>query len=381
MIDVISSKALRRLVEAHGTHCVSIYLPTHVAAETIQDPIRLKNLITRAERELRAAGLPAAEVDRMMAAASGLLRDRDFWAHQARGLAVFVTPDETVAYRLPENVDELVVVADRLHLKPLLPSVASGDVFYVLALSQNQIRLLRGSRYSVDQLPLDGIPGRLADALSFDDREAQLQSHSADRTGTGQVAAAFHGQGGGKDARGADIDRFLNAVDTGVCRLLGVNDVPLVLAGVTDIVARYRRVSGYPHLVADHIAGNPERASVEELHDRAWPLVSPLLDAARHDARARILGGTGPTSTAMDEVVLAAHDGRVRSLFVQIGVQRWGRFDAEQRRVEPHDVRQPGDRDLLDVATIDTLLADGRVFAVERQDLPDDDPIVAEFRY
>ena len=40
---------------------VSIFLPTHTrGSEVRQDPIRLKNLTSRANEELRAAGLPPA---------------------------------------------------------------------------------------------------------------------------------------------------------------------------------------------------------------------------------------------------------------------------------------------------------------------------------
>ncbi|NND73785.1 MAG: hypothetical protein HKN44_02160 [Ilumatobacter sp.] len=381
MFDVVRAPDLRMLAEVHEPHCLSVYLPTHTVGETIQDAVRLKNLLARAARELGTAGLSAVEVEALLAPATVLLADENFWAHQGRGLALFIAGGDIRTYRLPDPVAELVVVADRLHVKPLLPSVTSGEFFYVLALSQNRVRLLRGSRYAVNELALDEIPDSLAHALRFDDREPQLQSHAATRTGTGQVAPAFHGQGAGKDARDADADRFVAVVDAGVCQHLADSTAPLVLAGVTDLVARYRRLSKYAHIVDEAIAGNPELTSAAEFHDRAWPIISPLFDTARRAAHERVLSREVPTSTSVDEVVTAAHDGRVRSLFVQLGAHCWGRFDDERRDVEQHDARQPGDRDLLDVATLDTLLAGGRVFAVERQDLPVDEPLVAEFRY
>lgn len=382
VIDVISTQALRSLTEVRGEHCVSIYLPTHQAGDdTSQDPIRLKNLTARAAQELRSVAEPTQDVDDMLSAVTALQGDRQFWAHQGRGLAIFIADDRTRTYRLPDPVEELVVVADRLHLKPLLPCVASGETFFVLALSQNQVRLLRGSRYSINELALDEIPESLAQALRFDDRTPQLQSHGALRTGTGQVTATFHGHGLGKDSRDADLDRFLSAVDAGVLEIVGDASAPLVLAGVDHVVARYRKLTSHRHVVDGEITGNPERISADDLHERSWPLVKPLFDAAQHEARERVLGGSERTATTLPEVVLAARDGRVRSLFVPVGVQRWGRLDADRREVEEHDERQPGDRDLLDVATLDTLLTGGRVFAVTPGDVPGDGPLSAEFRY
>ncbi len=382
MIDVISIEDIRRLADVQDEHCVSIYLPTHLSGEeTTQDPIRLKTLSSRAATELRAVGVSTGSVDRLLSPLIELHDDHQFWMHQGRGLAVFVTGDGIRTYRLPDAVGELVVVADRLHLKPLLPCVTSGEVFYVLALSQHEIRLLRGSRYSVHELALDEIPASLTEALRYDDREPQLQSHATLRTGSGHVSATFHGQGAGKDTRDTDLDRFLGAVDAGVRQLIGVTGAPLVLAGVAELVARYRGTTAYPHVADGEIGGNPERTNAQELHDRAWPLVSPMFDAAKHAAHERIMAGSGPTGASVGDVVLAAHDGRVRSLFVQLGMQCWGRFDAETRHVERHDVREPGDRDLLDVATLDTLLAGGQVFAVPQADLPGAGPLLAEYRY
>jgi hypothetical protein len=46
----------------------------------------------------------------------------------------------------------LVIVSERFHVKPLLPLLSGDGRFYVLALSQNEIRLLQGTRYSVEQV-------------------------------------------------------------------------------------------------------------------------------------------------------------------------------------------------------------------------------------
>jgi hypothetical protein len=381
VIDVISTQTLRVLAELHGDHCVSIYLPTHPSGgKTAEDPIRLKNLTAHAAAELRSVGCDADDVDDVLSAVTSLQDNQTFWARQGHGLAVFATRERTWTYRLPAPVDELVVVADRLHIKPLLPGVSSGDSFYVLALSQNVIRLLHGSRYSVNELALDEIPESLASALRFDDREPQLQSHSALRTGTGHVAATFHGQGVGKDTRGADLDRFLAAVDAGVCKLVD-DRAPLVLAGVEHVVARYRKLTRHPRVVHGKITGNPEWLRADELHDRAWPLVQPLFDAAQREARERILDGSERMRTTLTDVVWAARDGRIRSLFVPLGVQRWGHLGAGPDDFVEHEDRRPGDRDLFDAAALDTLLTGGNVFAVAPEDLPGPGPLAAELRY
>ena len=52
-IDTFSKAEIQTLNSAQGLPCVSIYLPTHEAgAEIRQDPIRLKNQLSEAEKQL-----------------------------------------------------------------------------------------------------------------------------------------------------------------------------------------------------------------------------------------------------------------------------------------------------------------------------------------
>ena len=44
------------------------------------------------------------------------------------------------------HFDELMVVAPGFHVMPLLALLTGDGLFYVLALSQNQVRLLAGTR-------------------------------------------------------------------------------------------------------------------------------------------------------------------------------------------------------------------------------------------
>ena len=57
-------------------------------------------------------------------------------------MALFRAPGFTQVFHLPRAFPERCAVGDRFFLKPLLPLVAEDDVFYVLALSRNEVRLL-----------------------------------------------------------------------------------------------------------------------------------------------------------------------------------------------------------------------------------------------
>ena len=167
---------LRKLVEAAHPVCLSIYQPAHRAgpdtrSHATQDLIRLKNLLRAAADRLTAGGLRPRDAEDLLAPARRLLDDAVFWQYQSDGLAVFLAPGMTRTFRIPIRFEELVVVAPRFHVKPLLPLLTGDGLFYVLALSQNEVRLLAGTRNYMGEVELPGAPRSLAEALQYDDPE------------------------------------------------------------------------------------------------------------------------------------------------------------------------------------------------------------------
>jgi hypothetical protein len=382
----ITLEEIKTLAEINADTCVSIYMPTHRAGSDIQqDPIRLRNLLGEAERRLDAAGMRPNQVRELLAPADELIPRHSFWQHQSDGLAVFLAPGFFRHYRVPVRLDELVVTAPRLHLKPLLTLLSPDGRFFILALSQNQVRLLEGTRHSVRELDLENVPQSLAEALRYDDPEPNLQFHTSSGSPGGPRPAMFHGHGPGDDNARSDVLRYFHKVDAGLREWLAGRKEPLVLAGVEYLLPIYREASSYPHLLEDGLEGNPDGRRAEELHEEAWALVEPHFSATREAAAERfqqVAGGQGEqASTDVVEIVPAAQFGRVESLFVTVGRQLWGTFDPETGEVQLHDEPEPNDQDLLDVAAVQTLLNGGGVYAVEADDMPADASVAAVFRY
>ena len=384
-MDLLSKEELEEMTGKIEGPCASIFLPTHRAgAETRQDPIRLKNLLGETRERLVARGLRTTEADEILEPAQGLLENTLFWGHQGDGLALFLSPGEFRTYRLPLSFEEIAVVADRYHLKPLLPLLAGDGRFYVLALSQNEVRLLGASRYSVDEVELrEEVPRNLADALKFDDPEKQLQYHTgAGGGGEGGRAAVFHGHGAQDDSKD-DILRYFRKIDRGLGDVFRGREAPLVVAGVDYLLPIYREANTYPGLVEEGPTGNPEELSAQELHERAWEIMGPRFSEARREAAERYaeLAGTGRTSADPREVVPAAYYGRVDTLFVASGVRRWGAFDPGTGEVDLHDEPEAGDGDLLDFAAVQTVLNGGTAYVTDPEKVPGGADAACVFRY
>ncbi len=370
-------------MERASSHCVSLFLPTGRAGPAVREGgIRLKNLLRQAEERLVALGMRAPEAHELLTPAWDLVGDSLFWSYQSDGLAIFGAPGELRKWRLPLRFEELVVVAGRFHVKPLLPLFTGDGRFEVLALSQNQVRLLMGTRHSVTEISIEEVPTALADVLRPDLAQKHLQFHTAAASGPGKQAVAYHGHGGADAGRKDDIVRFFRRLDDGLKAYLTSEPVPLVLAGVDYLLPLYREASSYTHLVDGGVTGNPDRLSPEELHAQAWALVEPHFRRAEERAGERFAArlGTGLASAQVPEVLRAAREGRVEDLFVAVGVQRWGRI-APTGDVELHELPEPGDQDLLDLIAVETLLRQGTVYAVPPDRVPGGGDLAAVFRH
>ncbi|HKZ76880.1 MAG TPA: hypothetical protein VJ124_01045 [Pyrinomonadaceae bacterium] len=383
-MSILRRDELNNLIEQREESCVSIYLPTHRAMpETQQDPIRFKNLLAEAKNKLITFGLRSPEAKQLLEPAMKLLDDRDFWKYQSDGLAVFISSDVFRFYTLPITFAELVVVTGRFHFKPLLRMFTTEGSFYILALSQNQVRVFQGSRQSVTELFPQGIPKNLEAALMYDDPQRELQFHTRAPQMGGRRAAVFHGHGVGIDDNKDRILRYCREIDAGLRPLLRDEVAPLVLACVDYLLPIYKSANTYRHLMDEGIPGNPETLSPTELHEQAWKIVRPYFQRTRGEAIAkyREVVGTGRTSTDIRNVIAAAASGRVESLLVAVGVQQWGAVDPATKVSELHDDPLPGDEDLLDRAAIETIANGGVVFAVEPASIPDNAPLAAVYRY
>ncbi len=385
-MDILTLDDFGALEAQDASPCVSIFMPTHRAGrETQQDPLRLKNLLGEAEARLIDAGLRSPVAREVLEPAQALLDESAFWRHASDGLALFAAPGEFHTYRLPLDLEELLIVAPRFHLKPLLPFFAGDGHFFILALSQDHVRLLEGTRHGVDEIELEGVPTSMAESLPHEDLQAHLQFQT--RTGMAQEggdrAAGFHGHDPDDEAKNR-ILRYFQRLDEGLQEVLRNERSPLVLAGVDYLLPIYREANSYRHLVDDEgITGNPEEMRAEELHTPAWEIVEPRFAAAQRQARDAYaqVAGTGRTSTRVGEVVPAAHYGRVDVLWVSLNSQVWGRFDPETGNIQRREEPEAGDEDLLDLAALRTLSNGGTVYAVDTAGVPGGGPLAALLRY
>ena len=383
-MDSITMEDVRNIFSnSYSGWRASLFMPTHRAGrEKEQNVIRFKNLLRKAEERLMDKGLRSSQIKAMLKAPQLLLQDPGFWQRQSDGLAVFFSAETFHFFRLPLHFDELVVISRRFHVKPLLSMLISEGTFYVLTLSQNQVRLLKGTRHTIDEVEIDERIRSISSALPDAFPEKQFQFNTGAPPAPGGRPAMFYGHDIGNDVKN-NILRWFRMIDTELRDLFSGEQAPLVLAGVDYLLPIYKEANTSSCIINGGIPGNPEGLRPEDLHEKAWRLVEPIFKKARDTAadRYRQLAGTGHTTTEVREAVLAARHGRVEVLFVPVGVQVWGQFDPDKDEVHMHASHEPGDEDLLDLMAIQTLIKGGTVYAVAPEEVPDKASLAAILRY
>ncbi|ASR37194.1 hypothetical protein BAY61_21810 [Prauserella marina] len=366
--DIPTRDQLERLLAARDQVSVSIYVPTSSLTQQARaGRIELKNLAAEAIRQLTDADADRRAVADVSEALDDLVEDDDFWAEQARSLAVFASPGSVTVYRLPNQLTSLVEVSDRFYLKPLLRAVTFPQAAFVLALASGSVRLVEVTRegppFTVE------VPGLPTDAAS-----AAGKASITERSPIGRLQ--------GSEGQKVRLRQFARKVDQALRGVLTGLELPLILAAAEPLNGIYRSLNSYPHLAETGIPGSPEGASDAELADAARTVLDEIY--ARRLAEIgdlfELRFAHGRASADLATVARAATYGVVDTLLVDIDAKVPGYVDEESGAVTlaEDDASSYG---VADEIARRVLPSGGRLFAVRADEVPGGGPVAAVFRY
>jgi len=391
MMEIPTRDQLVKLGTHQGKYSVSIFMPINRKGhETRQNPTRLKNLLREAARKIEALGGSAVEAQKQLFEASMLHDNDDFFADQSDGLALFISPDGSMQkFRVPMELTEHVHVNDRFHLKPLMALFQSNNRFYVLAISQKNMRLLAGDRYELKEIPLPkDTPRSMEEAMKYEDwgRGHHLSPGSQGRYAGGIQPFGGHGaDASDQESAKNEMRQFLQMVNKGVMEAIGKEGAPLILGGLEYVHPLAREAMMYPHTIKDKgIVRLMDDLRMDELHAMAWEIVEPMFHRAQDAAVDRFneFRTKGLASSNLSEVVPAAVEGRVETLLVSANEHCWGTFERDTRKVRvEQDEKSAGGEDLLDLAAMQALMNGAEVFSVGIDEMPQHASVAAVFRY
>lgn len=368
-VDIPDSREYIALVEARADACVTIYLQTTPVTREIETArIELGNLRREAQKQLEEAGFDKRRLASLVDQIDGLIDDGPFWAHQANSLAIFVTPDRIRTYRLANKLTSMVQVADRFHLKPLLRARTFAHSAFVLALSENAVRLIE-VHADMAAVPVT-VPDMPKDAAS-----AVGKSTLNDRSFSGRVH--------GSEGQNVWFEQYSRKVDAALRPILAGRETPLILAATGRLASVFRQISSFPQMLEDTISDSPDRLTEAELAERARPILDKVYAAKIAEIHDRFEERLGDRRAITDisDVARAATFGMVDTLLVDIDSTVPGFVDDDTGAVTFVEVDDAKAYGVVDEIAGRALVSGATVLAVRRDDIPRKGDVAAILRY
>jgi hypothetical protein len=390
---MLSLEEVKALAAESVSPAVSIFLPFHPRGpEFRQDRTRLRNLAQDAERWLLERGCRPVVARDIVRPAVDLAADANFWRDEADGgIALFLGPDYARRYGMPDDVREEITVNDRFSIKPLLPLLADDGAFFIVASTSAGTRLVEAARWRIREIDDVKMPPGVSAVIEETEYEDTVLGHPVSRPG---IAVWPTHQGMGKvsnageapeELRRTEFVEYLNRVGAVLNQYFRGKPQPVVMTALPEIDGHLREIVRLKTLLPEKLDVNPDTVPLEALRDRAYPLVRPVLAAARHEALERfftLLGNASPKAgTRLLDIVDGARWGRLDTLFMTEGARLWGCVNDGPGSVEVHESRMAQDEDLVDHTAIDTMLHGGTVIVLPPDQLRLEGPIAAIFRW
>jgi hypothetical protein len=382
---------LKAILSAEGP-CLSVYLPLSRASKEGINPSRKENELHWKECLRRLE----AKSDQFGSAGRELLDSVRNWnavtleseeepaANGCRSIAVFRSPTIFRVSLLDAHVARRSVLAPHFYILPLLAEFGRNGIFYLLALSLKNVRLLRCTRHSAEEVPL--IAGT---ATNFDEwmNQAKPDRLAVNNSVTGGTQNqrgpyALAPKGADQDAKYEYLLHFFKQLDRGVSETLKGHARPLVLCATEQELALYRDVNSYPYLVSEEVRGAPNSMKSGEMHARAIDAIDAAYMARIEEVLANWNHRAGGTaSNRLKDIVAAAHEGRVLTLLVSDSAEQIGTFDETTQTAKGRETGTTSDEDLLNDAASQTILHAGEVLVTPHNKMPNGAPLAALFRY
>jgi hypothetical protein len=384
-MELLTKELIQELLAADQTPCLSLYMPTHHKhPENLQDIILFKNLVRKMEVSLLQK-YSASEVQEYLLPLEAVANDNDIWNYTKDGLAVFSAKGIFKVVGLYKSVEELAMVADSFHTKPLRQYLQSLDHFHVLGLTLHDVRLYEGNRHSLTEIELTAdTPKTIAEALGDELTEKHTTVASYGGSG-GESSAMHHGHGGKKDETEKDAERFFRVVaNTIYDHYSKPSGWPLILAALPEHHNLFQKVSKNSLLLQNGISINPSSVSPDQLAKMAWEIMEPEYNLKLETLVARFeqTRANGKGSDDYKEVAVAAVGGRVDTLLVEadriIAVRVTNLVTGNTQK---KDMNNPRVDDLLDDMGELVLKMGGQVMVLPTDKMPSETGLAAIFRY
>jgi len=382
---ILTKNLFTELASYKSSCCISIYLPTHKAGVEVNeqaDALAFKTALQRAAGILREKKVNVDQIEKLLEPGHELVRNENFWRKLTDGLAVYMADGFLKFIKMPFSPAEEVLINKSFYVSQLVPLLVSKEHFYLLVISKKQAKLFRADAFGIMHIIIPEMPNGIDDVVHLEEKDDQkLWRTGSSGDGSG---ANYHGIGAGKPDEKANVALYLEEVDNTIWKeVLHNENAPLLLAGVEYLIPIYKQITDYNNIWHDALTGSHEYDDLNSLYAQAMEKMQPYFEERIKKALANYgnQSATALTSSIPEDVIPAAHYGRVAHLFIQKNEHLWGKFDEQANVLTLHDQEGEDDECMLDKSAIKTILTGGEVHILPKEKMPADSKIAALFRY
>ncbi|MGX5696817.1 baeRF11 domain-containing protein [Agromyces soli] len=380
-----------------GEHhpAVTIYTSTSpVVSERERAEVAVRSGFDEALEHLKVAGAEASDLDAIRAERDRIVADQQLWGGLARSLAIFVSPDVSEVFVLPNRLDDAVHVGSHFTLGQLLRAPSQDQEAYAVTISASEWALWhatptdRAAKLAIDQAGT----ANLDEATNREPGEDKPRGYNR-----GGVAA----QGGasrlmGDEGRKILLDQYSKRVIEVARRELLARDaeerVPAFVFAAEPLLSLFlantrnsRRVVAVP--------GSPDRLGAADVDEALRRELGRLnVREAERSLRTLAEGSAGRVERDLAAIAREAADGAVETFWFDFTTSVNGTLDRETGAIEfaadhgAGDTLADGTRagDLLPQLALLVLSKGGKVVTVRSSELDDEvwsGPAMAELRF
>ncbi|TWT81606.1 hypothetical protein CA13_30590 [Planctomycetes bacterium CA13] len=387
-MNTLDHRQFDQLLRSEGGPHVSIFFAApQVPRDSEDDRIRLGNRVRETRETLVQNWMPATEAEDFLKPLHDLMTSSEFTMDRRSGMAIFLSDSVWKVFQIYEDVSPRLVVSRSFFLRPLVSIFDTVPPFFVLRISKNHVTLFSASATSISDVSDISFPESFKQQHASVTVDSGFQVHSGNTRTPGKERAVYHGQGGVPDTGKAELTHYLRQLDDVVYKYISNKPGMVILAGVDYETAIYKQIASSDRVAEKTITGNVDQFSPEEMLQRALPIAKECLgNQLQEDASEICDRRHHKVATDPEQVLIAAHEGRINVLFFDKDSELNGSFFEDTRTLQEIRTKptgQPGDasRDLIEMAMVQTLLHRGRVHGAAKDEMPVDKRMAASLRY
>lgn len=362
-VDIPSREEYSYLADVRSDACISIYLQTSPLHQQLAaSKIQFGNFIKDALQQVTDRGLDKRRIVLLEEELYSVAEDESFWDLHAHSLAVLVTPDSIRTYRLANQLPNRLDVSDRFYLKPLLRALTFPHSAYILALSENQTRLIEFfADAPAEEVAVPDIPARMRDAMG----DAALNDH-------------HHGAVHHK----VRLAQYTRKIDQALRPVFARHDYPLILVSTEPLASIYRSTNSLSNLAEETLFSNAEHLGASELVTLVRPLMENYYQAQLNALKSRFEARAGERRVTQDlsDAARAATFGAIDLLLINLDSTLNGTID-ENGLITFSGSEDETQHGLIDEIAKRAIATGARVLAVRSEDLPSGADLNAILRY